>query len=94
MGDDGRDKRATDLLAFPARVHVKAIGAHESELLARVRAIVARHVDASAILETSTRPSRGGKYVAVTVSIEAQTRAQVDAIYQELSTCKEVLIAL
>lgn len=94
MGDDGKDKTPADLLAFPARVHIKAIGAQEGPLVARVQAIVARHVPPSAVLETSTRPSRGGKYISVTVSIHAETRAQVDAIYRELSACEEVLIAL
>jgi hypothetical protein len=93
MGDDG-NATPTDLLAFPARVHIKAIGAQEGPLVARVQAIVARHVAPAAVLETSTRPSRGGKYIAVTVSIDADTRAQVDAIYRELSTCEEVLLAL
>ncbi len=95
MGNDGKgEQQNRDLLAFPARVHIKAIGAQEADFAARVRAIVERHVAPAAVLETSTRPSRGGKYLSVTVSIQADTREQVDAIYHELSACDEVLIAL
>jgi hypothetical protein len=95
MGDDGKGtEQSRDLLAFPARVHIKVIGAQGGRFAARVQAIVARHVAPAAMLETSTRPSRGGKYISVTVSIHADTRAQVDAIYRELSACDDVLIAL
>jgi len=61
---------------------------------ALVVSIVRRH--APDILEgaVTSRPSAGGKYLAVTVTIEASSRAQLDAIYQDLVACEQVLVAL
>lgn len=83
-----------DLLSYPARVHIKAVGAHSARFEALVRSIVDKHIDPEHLLATSTRASRGGKYLAVTITINAQNREQLDAIYQELSSCEDVLIAL
>ena len=33
-------------------------------------------------------------YLAITVTIQAASRAQLDAIYQDLTACKDVLMAL
>ena len=41
-----------------------------------------------------TRSSRGGKWVSVTVTIQATSRAQLDAIYQALSDHDKVVMAL
>jgi putative lipoic acid-binding regulatory protein len=89
---DGHDSGA--VLAYPARVHIKAIGNHSSRFEALVHEIVMRHIAPDALVAATTRPSSGGKYLAVTVTIEAESRAQLDEIYQELSRCDDVLIAL
>jgi putative lipoic acid-binding regulatory protein len=39
-------------------------------------------------------PSRAGRFVSVTAVVEARSQAQLDAIYQELSDCVQVLMAL
>ena len=83
-----------DLLSYPARVHIKAVGAHSARFEALVHSIVGKYIDPEHLLATSTRASRGGKYLAVTITINAQSREQLDSIYQELSSCEDVLIAL
>ncbi len=40
-----------------------------------------------------TRPSREGKYISVTVTIEAQSKEQLDNIYLELTAHERVLMA-
>lgn len=83
-----------DLLSYPARVHIKAVGAHSARFEALVHSIVDKYIAPEHRLATSTRASRGGKYLAVTITVNAQSREQLDAIYQELSSCEDVLIAL
>ena len=39
-------------------------------------------------------PSRAGRFVSVTAVIEARSQEQLDAIYQDLTDCVEVLMAL
>jgi len=40
------------------------------------------------------RPSRNGRYLGLTVTINARSKEQVDAIYQELSSNTMVIMAL
>jgi len=60
----------------------------------RVVELVRHHypqLDAQAV---TTRSSNGGKYLAVSVTITAESRAQLDAIYQDLSSHPQVLVSL
>ncbi len=41
-----------------------------------------------------TRLSRKGKYMSVTVTIDAQSQVQLDDIYRELTGNKRILLAL
>jgi len=59
-----------------------------------VVSIVRRHAPNLSEGAVKTRASAGGKYLAVTVTIEATSRAQLDAIYQDLVACERVLMAL
>lgn len=82
------------LLEFPCQFPIKAMGksAHELELL--VIEIVRRHVDDVNEDTMTTRPSKDGNYLAVTVIIEATSKRQLDAIYQDLTDHPHVLMAL
>ena len=42
----------------------------------------------------STRESRNGKYVSVTVTIEAQSQEQINDVYRELSAHEQVIMVL
>ncbi len=91
---NGNGAAANELLSFPCRVHIKALGRHTTRFQALVHNIVSRHITADALVASSTRLSSGGKYLAVTLTITAGSRAQLDDIYRDLTRCKEVLIAL
>ncbi|MFZ5593221.1 MAG: YbeD family protein [Pseudomonadota bacterium] len=81
-------------LTFPAEFPIKATGRATPDFETKVIEIVRRHapdLDTSAI---TRRTSQGGKYLAVTVTIQTASREQLDAIYQDLTACKEVLWAL
>ncbi len=82
------------LLEFPCRFAIKAMGLASLEFEAVVTDIVRRHApdfDGGAVRK---RPSRNGKYVAITVTIHARDKRQLDAIYTELSAHRQVLMAL
>jgi putative lipoic acid-binding regulatory protein len=40
------------------------------------------------------RPSSGGKYLSVTVTFEATSKDQLDAIYQDLTDHERILMSL
>jgi putative lipoic acid-binding regulatory protein len=81
------------LLSFPCDFPIKAMGEAEGFDLLVVE-LVRRHAPNLRENAVETRPSRNGRYVSVTVTIRAESQAQLDAIYQELSACEAVLMAL
>jgi len=81
-------------LQFPCSFPIKAMGLASETFDALVVSIVRRHVPDIGEAAVTVRPSAGGKYLAVTVTIVASSRAQLDAIYHELVACEQVLVAL
>jgi len=56
--------------------------------------IVRRHSPGLGETAVKIRLSTGGRYMAVTVTIEAMSQGQLDAIYRELSSHERVIMAL
>ena len=81
------------LLEFPCPFAIKAMGKNNLQFDLLVVEIVRRHVPDQEKAVT-TRPSKDGNYLAVTVLIQATSKPQLDAIYQELSSHPQVLMAL
>lgn len=92
------------LMEFPCQFRIKAMGLTDEGLQKKgleipgvafadhVLELVSRHC-VDFVQETSALSS-GGKYLSVTVSLEAQSKAQLDAIYQELSAAERVVFVL
>lgn len=81
-------------LQFPCRFPIKAMGMSSIELDIHVVEIIRRHVGDLHEGSVTSRPSKGGKYTSVTVTITATSREQLDAIYQDLTDSPLVLMAL
>lgn len=84
----------TPALQFPTEFPIKVMGRDSADFQSAVRDIVGRHAGGSEGLHITTRPSAGGNFIALTVTIEAVSQAQLDAIYTELSAHPLVLMAL
>ena len=83
------------LLIFPCPFAIKVMGRGdvvEFDLLAID--IIRRHVDELEPDTVKVRPSKGGNYLAVTVTITATSKQQLDAIYQDLTDHPHILMAL
>lgn len=81
-------------LQFPCRFPIKAVGAAEEDFVAHVRTLVERHVTPLPEDAIQSRASRQGSFVSVTITIEATSRQQLDAIYRELTASERVKFAL
>lgn len=81
-------------LQFPCSFPIKAMGRADSGFDALVVRIVRRHAPDVGEGAVTARPSSGGKYLAVTVTVTARSRDQLDAIYRDLTACEQVLMAL
>lgn len=82
------------LLEFPCQFAIKAMGKNSQDFDAVVVEIIRRHVSDIHEGAVTSRPSKAGTYMAVTVMIEATSREQLDAIYQGLTDHPDVLMAL
>ncbi len=90
MSESGDDT----LLEFPCRFPIKIMG-RDSESFRRVAIeLVEAHtgrIPEDAITMTS---SRRGTFLSITVTIDAESREQLDDIYRALSAHDEILVAL
>ncbi|NOR18706.1 MAG: DUF493 family protein [Xanthomonadales bacterium] len=82
------------LLEFPCKFPIKAMGRAEIGFETDVTDIILRHAEIYEDEATTTSPSGSGNFVSVTVTIEAISKAQLDRIYQDLTDCEKVLVAL
>jgi uncharacterized protein len=78
------------LIQFPCRFPLKIMGPAVPEFTEEVVRIVERHVPGTPDSAYSSRPSRGGRYLAITVVVEARSQVQLDALYRELTACELV----
>ena len=83
-----------DALEYPCRFEIKAMGLDDNRFNALVQGIVSRHIGEDDLLHIKARPSRGGKYVSITVIIRAGSKEQIRAIYADLAGCPDVLMTL
>jgi putative lipoic acid-binding regulatory protein len=82
------------LLEFPCRFAIKAMGKTHPELDILIIEIIRRHSPDITEGAVTLRPSKGGNYTAVTVIIDAYSKQQLDAIYQDLSGHPHILMVL
>jgi putative lipoic acid-binding regulatory protein len=82
------------LLEFPCDFCIKVMGLATPEFDILVAEIVRRHAPDLGEAAIKTRPSKGGKYLAVSVTITATSKKQLDSIYQDLTDHELVLMSL
>ncbi len=82
------------LFEFPCSFTVKAMGLASSDFDTLVVEIVGRHVENLGEGSVRSRPSSGGKYLSVSVTFEAQSKRQLNAIYQDLTDHDRILMSL
>ena len=81
-------------LKFPCEFPIKAMGRATPELEIAVLEIMNRHVPDLGEGAVKTRKSRHGNYLSITVTIQARSREQLDAIYMELTACEHIVFSI
>jgi putative lipoic acid-binding regulatory protein len=82
------------LLEFPCAFPIKAMGKNVSGFEQHISGIVFEHAEIFPGEQVRSRPSGSGKFLSVTVTINALSREQLDLIYEDLTACEKVLMAL
>jgi putative lipoic acid-binding regulatory protein len=78
---------------FPNVFPIKVMGANQEDFESLVLEIIRKHATVGEEV-VSSRLSRGGRYVSLTVQVNAQNQEQLDNIYRELSAHERVLMML
>jgi len=79
---------------FPRVFPVKVMGANQEDFESLVMAIIQKHASVAEKEGFNSRVSRNGRFISITVHIQAESQEQLDAIYRELSAHERVLMML
>lgn len=82
------------LLTFPCVFPLKVMGRREDGFAQAVSEVVQRHAPDFSPRTLEMRTSKNGRYLSLTVTINAQSREQLDALYTELSKHPMVMMVL
>jgi uncharacterized protein len=82
------------LFQFPCDFPLKVMGRRSDDFHSLVVGIVQKHVGVVDADKIEERPSKDGNYLSLTCTFSAQSKAQLDALYMELTSCQNVLIVL
>jgi len=82
------------LLEFPCRFPIKIFTRAEVDLHPLVMEIVAPHAEGLTADDISFRASSKGNFIAVTVTINAVSKQQLDTIYLALTAHDDVLSSM
>ena len=95
--NNGRSNGAGEpesVFEFPCRFPIKAMGRDENDFRAHVVELISEQVGELAPDDVSVRPSSKGQFMSVTVTFEATSRSQLDAVYRSLTASGRVLFVL
>ena len=91
---ESQDMNDETLLEFPCDFPIKMMGRDTPEFQATARKLVEKHtgpIDDNAI---QSALSRNGRFVSITVTVNALSQQQLDDIYREVTANEDVLMAL
>ena len=98
MSEDNQDQndqqQEETLFEFPCEFPIKAMGKSCPEMEIAIVEIMNRHVPNLSEGAIRMRPSSKGTYTAITVTIQAHSKDQLDAIYLELTACELIAYAI
>ncbi|MGY8813251.1 MAG: YbeD family protein [Gammaproteobacteria bacterium] len=82
------------LFIFPCTFPIKAMGKSDKDFDTLVVSLIRKHCTNINKSDVQKKLSNGGKYMSVTVTIQADNREQLDKIYIELTSDSRILYAL
>lgn len=82
------------ILTFPCDIPVKVFGLNDDTFRAAVITMVRDHFPDFVEADVSEKLSREQKYLSLTITVRAQSRAQVDGLYIDLTASADVLMVL
>ena len=81
-------------LTFPCTFPIKVMGRREDGFAQAVSEVVMRHAPDFHPVTMEMRSSKQGRYLSLTVTINARSREQLDGLYTELTRHPMVIMVL
>lgn len=91
MTDSGTDE---SLIEFPCAFPIKVMGKDPERMREVLAEVLTRHAQPPDPAEMTAKGSRTGRFTSITVMVQAQNKAQLDSIYQDLTDSAHIMIAL
>lgn len=85
---------ALALIDYPSRFPLKVFGNQSAEFEDIVLALIKARCPQAEHFEVSSRASKAGKYIALTIIFTVQNQKQLENIYQDLYECEHVVMSL
>jgi hypothetical protein len=82
------------LIEFPCDFPIKVMGASRDGFAQAICELVARHAPDFDPASVAMRPSKAGNYLSLTCTVRATSKAQLDALYRDLTGHPWVKIVL
>jgi putative lipoic acid-binding regulatory protein len=82
------------LLEFPCDFPLKIMGAAQDGFAQAIMDVVLVHAPDFDAAHMEMRPSKAGNYLSLTCTVRATSKAQLDALYRELSSHPMVKVVL
>ena len=84
----------SSLIDYPSKFPIKVMGLNIDGFVHAITGIAAQFDPAFDAASIELRPSKGDKYLGVTITVTATSRAQLDELYRTLSTHPMVKVVL
>ena len=94
---NGKGKPETEYsspIEFPCDFIIKVMGKSDADFESNVRKLIKKHFPNIEEGQFSLRPSKDNNYLAISVVVYAESKEQLDALYQDLSNEPTILMAL
>ena len=81
-------------MTFPCHFPLKVMGTNNDTFENDIVMIVRKHIPSLGEGAVSSKPSKTGKYLALTISFTAQSKEELDNLYREINTHPDVKMTL
>lgn len=88
------DPRRESLIEYPCQFPIKVMGANVAGLVHAITQVAHMHDPSFDAGTIELRPSKGGRYLGVTLTITATSREQLDGLYRALTSHPMVKVVL
>ena len=82
------------LIEYPSAFPIKVMGAHVEGFVEAIVSVALQFDPGFDAGTVETRPSKGGNYLGITITVTATSREQLDELYRTLSSHPMVKVVL